>query len=216
MEAEAALSPSATPTNAPTPTISPTPSPNPMEGVVIRALGETNAILPAVQERLAELCYMDTPADGYTNEYNSATKIGVLLFQIKNYTDSTQWDGQLGTGTYELLMSDQAKVYYLGRGDGDDRTKIITKLVHDVKKLQDRLIELGYMSITRASGYYGGSTVEAVQTFQQYHGLSPDGRAGQETLNMLYSEEAMDAKSGKQNDRSKLTPAPLPTAGPIA
>lgn len=208
-----ALSPSPTAAFTPTPipTMTAAPTPNPLDGVVIKSLGETNDLLPVVQERLTELSYMDMPVDGYTSSYDSATKIGVLLFQIKNYEDSTQWDGQLGAGTFELLMSDQAKAYYLGRGDGDDRTKIITKLVKDVKTLQDRLIALGYMSITRASGYYGGSTVEAVQAFQQFHGLSPDGRAGQETLTLLYSEEAMDYKTGKQNDLSKRTPTPAPT-----
>lgn len=208
-------SPSSMITLTPTPNITAIPTQNPLDGIVIKRLGETNDLLPAVQERLTELYYMDMPEGGYTGSYDSATKIGVLLFQIKNYEDSTQWDGQLGAGTYALMMSDQAKAYYLGRGDGDDRTKIITKLVQDVKKLQDRLIALGYMSITRASGYYGSSTVDAVLAFQQFHGLSPDGRAGYETLALLYSEEAMDYKTGKQNDKSKLTPTPSTVPVPM-
>lgn len=214
--AEATPTMSAAPSPSPTPTASPTPTPNPLDGVVIKTLGETNERLPAVQERLAELYYMDTPVDGFTSQYDSATKIGVLLFQIKNYEDSTQWDGQLGAGTYALLMSEQAKPYYLGLGDGDERTKIITKLVKDVKRLQDRLIELGYMSITRASGYYGSSTADAVRTFQQYHGLMADGRAGHETLTLLYSESAIDAKAGKQGGTPGMTPAPPPTESPAA
>ena len=209
---EAAPSPTPAASSTPTPTATVTPTPNPLDSVVIKNLGETNELLPAVQERLVELYYMDAPADGFTSQYSSPTKIGVLLFQIKNYEDSTQWDGQLGAGTYALLMSEQAKPYYLGLGDGDERTKIITKLVNDVKRLQDRLIELGYMTITRASGYYGSSTADAVRTFQKYHGLPSDGRAGQETLHLLYSENAMDVKTGK----SGATPAPLSSASPAA
>ena len=185
-----------------------------MGGISIRAIGEVNDNIPAVQERLVALGYMDMPADGYTSRYGPATKIGVLLFQLKNFADSKQWDGQLGPGTYAMLMSDAAKAYYLGIGDGDSRTKDITKLVNDVKKLQDRLIELGYMDITMASGYYGDATAAAVKTFQQYHGLLQDGRAGQSTLAALYSPEAMDAATGKQNDRSRLPPTPTPSGGP--
>lgn len=213
--ARAVPSPSSMIALTPTPSVTAMPTQNPLDGAVIKNLGETSDLLPSVQERLTELYYMDMTEGGYTDSYDSATKIGVLLFQIKNYEDSTQWDGQLGAGTYALMMSDQAKAYYLGRGDGDDRTKIITKLVQDVKKLQDRLIALGYMSITRASGYYGSSTVDAVLAFQQFHGLSPDGRAGYETLALLYSEEAMDYKTGKQNDKSKLTPTPSTVPVPM-
>ena len=192
------------------------PTDNPLQGTVIKTAGERNAVLPAVQERLAELYYMDTPAGGYTDRYDADTKIAVLLFQIKNYSESLYWDGQLGPGTYALLMSDQAKAYYLERGDGDSRTSNITKLVNDIKRLQDRLIELKYMTITRASGYYGQSTADAVQTFQRYHGLTQDGRAGAETLTMLYSDDAMDAPTGRRNDRSTAPPSPAVTPGPTA
>ena len=202
------------PTATPVPTMEPTPSPDPLGGVSIQKVGENNDMIPAVQERLVTLGYMDMPAGGYTTKYGPATKIGVLLFQIKNFKDMLDWDGQLGPNTYAQLMSDTAKAYYLGIGDGDSRTKDITKLVADVKKLQERLISLGYMDITAASGYYGDSTAVAVKTFQQYHGLLQDGRAGQSTLAMLYSAEAMDAVTGKQNDRSKLPQTPVPSGDP--
>jgi peptidoglycan hydrolase-like protein with peptidoglycan-binding domain len=105
-------------------------------------------------------------------------------------------------------MSDDAKAYYLTRGDGDDRTKVITKLVEDVTDLQNRLIELGYLPAGSATGLYGATTATAVQKFQEYHGLGADGKAGQETLTVLYGSDAMDATTGEANNLSKITPAP--------
>ena len=105
-------------------------------------------------------------------------------------------------------MSDQAKGYFLSRGDGDDRTKVLTKLVEDVTKLQNRLIELGYLTAGSATGLYGNTTVLAVQTFQEYHGLPMDGIAGQETLKLIYSADAMTAAVGKANNKTKMTVSP--------
>ena len=44
----------------------------------------------------------------------------------------------------------------------------------DVKKMQQRLIELGYLE-SGATGYYGSMTVEAVADFQKVIGLSVNG-----------------------------------------
>ncbi len=208
--------PSLAPTNTPAPTEALTPEPAlPTLTEAISKAGTVSDVIPAVQERLVELGYMDMPAEGYTNKYGPATKTAIRLFQMKNLTDYHDWDGVLGNGTYSLLMSSDAKAYYLTRGDGDDRTKIITKLVDDVTALQNRLIELGYLAAGSASGLYGNSTALAVQTFQEYHGLDADGKAGQETLKLIYSAEAMDATTGKANNKSKMSPSPSvsPSAG---
>lgn len=209
--------------NTPTPSLAPTNTPEPTAEVTptpaiaaltenIEVVGTINDLIPAIQERLVELGYMDEPDGGYTNKFGKATKTAIRLFQVKNFTNSDDWDGIIGNGTYTLLMSDDAKAYYLTRGDGDDRTKVITKLVEDVTKLQNRLIELGYLTGT-ATGLYGNTTVLAVQTFQEYHGLPMDGKAGQETLKLLYSAEAMTAEVGKVNNKTKMTPTPGTSAG---
>jgi len=201
--------PSIAPTNTPAPTedVTPTPTPAVLEDNISQ-VGTTSDLIPGIQERLVELGYMDEPEGGYTNLYGSTTKTAIRLFQIKNFDDSADWDGIIGNGTYTLLMSDDAKAYYLARGDGDDRTKVITKLVEDVTDLQNRLIELGYLPSGSATGLYGASTVTAVQKFQEYHGLTSDGKAGQETLAVLYSDDAMDAETGAANNLSKVTPTP--------
>ena len=58
----------------------------------------------------------------------------------------------------------------------------------DVRKLQQRLIELGY-ALPRygADGDYGSETVTAVKAFQRDRGLQVDGVAGEATLAALYA-----------------------------
>ncbi len=210
--------PSMAPTNTPLPTEAVTPTPElPALTENIKQAGATSPLMPDIQKRLVELGYMTEPEGGYTTKYGPTTKTAIRLFQVKNFDDSKNWDGIIGQGTYELLMSDQAKAYYLARGDGDDRTKELTKLVQDVTDLQNRLITLGYLTSGSATGLYGATTVQAVQNFQEYHGLSPiDGKAGQATLKMLYSADAMDATTGKANNRSKMTPTPGVSTDPSA
>ena len=214
----------------PTPSLPPADTPEPvmeamtpeptaavsLNGVVIKTIGEENDIIPTVQERLVTLGYMTMPEGGYTKKYGPTTKTAVRLFQIKNYDDSKQWDGQLGDGTLSLMMSETAKAYYLARGDGDDRTKDITKLVEDVKKIQDRLIALGYLAAGANTGVYGDSTSKAVLTFQQYNGLGADGKAGPATLSLIYTDAALDAVTGKANYDAGITPAPAVTDGTTA
>ncbi len=55
----------------------------------------------------------------------------------------------------------------------------------NVKRLQRRLTELGYLNDT-IDGIYGQKTKRAVERFQYYNGLNSDGVAGQSTQYMLY------------------------------
>jgi peptidoglycan hydrolase-like protein with peptidoglycan-binding domain len=55
--------------------------------------------------------------------------------------------------------------------------------------------------------------VLAVQTFQEYHGLPMDGIAGQETMKLIYSAEAMTATVGKANNKTKMTVSPSANPG---
>lgn len=59
-----------------------------------------------------------------------------------------------------------------------------------VASLQDRLMTLGYLDIDEPTSFYGEATSYAVQLFQRQHGLETDGLAGQETLSLLFSENA--------------------------
>ena len=55
----------------------------------------------------------------------------------------------------------------------------------DVRTLQQKLIELGYLK-GKADGIYGPLTRDAVIRFQKAKGLAADGIAGPQTLNALY------------------------------
>lgn len=59
----------------------------------------------------------------------------------------------------------------------------------DVVKLQERLIELGYLTGT-ADGDFGSKTRDAVKEFQRCADLTVDGKAGKQTQQALFSENA--------------------------
>ncbi len=59
-----------------------------------------------------------------------------------------------------------------------------------VASLQKRLMELEYFENDAVTSYYGPVTEFAVELFQRAHDLQVDGIAGEETLSLLYSEEA--------------------------
>lgn len=68
----------------------------------------------------------------------------------------------------------------LGRGLEND----------EVKALQERLIELGYLKEGQADGVFGRGTEKAVEAFQEKNDLEADGVAGEKTLSLLYSGNA--------------------------
>ena len=56
----------------------------------------------------------------------------------------------------------------------------------DVRKLQEKLIELRYLPEGSADGAYGRKTAAAVKKFQYYNGLKQDGIAGRATQTNLF------------------------------
>ena len=56
----------------------------------------------------------------------------------------------------------------------------------EVRKLQEKLIELGYLPEGAADGAYGRQTYNAVRKFQYYNGLAQDGIAGRATQTNLF------------------------------
>lgn len=59
----------------------------------------------------------------------------------------------------------------------------------DVKLLQERLVELRYL--TSVSGAYDTATITAVKLFQNVHGLDADGLAGELTFTQLFASNAL-------------------------
>lgn len=85
-----------------------------------------------------------------------------------------------------------------------------------VRKLQARLIELGYLGGT-VDGVYGLNTRRAVMRFQEKNGLTKDGVAGDQTLTILYESPNVVANT-KVTAAPSSSPAvlPSPAASPEA
>ena len=69
----------------------------------------------------------------------------------------------------------------------------------EVKRLQQRLKDLGYLS-GKVDGQYGGGTKRAVIAFQRRNGLTTDGSAGQETQEKLYAADAVPAPAEEKTN----------------
>ncbi|MFH1879904.1 MAG: peptidoglycan-binding protein [Bacillota bacterium] len=141
-------------------------------------LGSTGDQVKIMQNRLIYLGYLSGTADGVFAE---TTEAGVVAFQKRHNMSA---DGVAGPDTLELLYSSAAKraydvVAHLGAlrlgmsGDG-------------VRGLQQRLKDLNYYTGS-VDGDFGQGTYAAVVAFQSANGLTPDGVAGKDTLNKLYS-----------------------------
>ncbi len=147
-----------------------TPAPEP--DVELRE-GMDSESVRALQQRLMELGYIDI--DEPTAHFGPATDFALQLFQRQH---GLQVDGILGGETKRVLFSEAGRPYTLFEGARG----------HDVEAFQERLHELGLLE--HATGYYGTDTVKAVTTFQKLNKLHEDGKAGEHTLDMIFSSKA--------------------------
>lgn len=83
----------------------------------------------------------------------------------------------------------------------------------DVQKLQQRLIELGYLN-DRADGSYGNNTKNAVSAFQEENDLEPDGVASPETQAVLFNEGALSVDGELADAFIETEIAAAPTEAP--
>ena len=103
-------------------------------------------------------------------------------------------------------ISPNPKYHNLAQGDRGD----------DVRALQERLIELGYLPEGAADGAYGGQTRNAVRRFQYYNSLQVDGIAGRATQTnmfenpdvMPYPGQATETPPAEETPGAVLTPEP--------
>ena len=178
-------------------------------------LGSTGSEVRRLQTRLQSLGYYKGVVDG---DFGEGTEIAVKSFQQQN---GLTVDGKAGTKTIERLYSSSAKSapskntptptprrtatptprvtavpdtdVYLENGSSGTK----------VRTLQNRLIELGWLA-GKADGSYGGATEYAVKAFQKKHGLWEDGKAGPDTLTLLYSTRAAKSSSAVASIGSTL------------
>lgn len=65
----------------------------------------------------------------------------------------------------------------------------------DVKSLNERLASLGYLAEDKVSDKFSADTKKAVQAFQKANGLTSDGICGSKTLEAIYGDDAIKAKT---------------------
>ncbi len=89
---------------------------------------------------------------------------------------------------------------------------------NNVRKLQNALIELGYLPAGSADSAYGYQTYNAVKAFQKANGLTIDGVAGPMTLTCLYENAhvigvATETPVPTATPTPSLPPLPTPESG---
>lgn len=164
-------------------------------------LGDDNPYVQELQKRLIDLGYLSGRAD---SKFEQSTYDAVKAFQKAN--KMTQ-DGIAGGETQRVMYSESAVAASGGTvatatnatsTETPSSTSTTATLLRrgdkgeDVRKLQERLIELGYLS-GKADGTYGASTESAVKAFQKKSNLNTDGKAGSVTQALMYSSGALKA-----------------------
>lgn len=137
--------------------------------------GVEHPIVASLQQRLMDLGFMDN--DEPTQYFGNVTEMAVKTFQRQN---NLAQDGIVGPETLNAIMTPAAKYYAVSKGvDGED-----------IRRIQNRLYELGYLATADlVTGHFGDTTEEAVIKLQEVNGLNNDGKVGRQTINLLYSEE---------------------------
>ena len=167
-------------------------------------VGSNGSEVRRMQTRLKELGYYKGSVDG---DFGTGTEDAVRAFQQQN---GLTVDGKAGSYTLDKLYSSSARRAPSSVTPTPRRTATPTPratAVPDtdvyletgstgskVRTLQTRLIELGWLSGS-ADGSYGDATAYAVKAFQKKHGLWEDGKAGPDTLTLLYSSRAARSSS---------------------
>ncbi len=140
--------------------------------------GDTNSQVPAIQERLMDLHYMD--ADEPTDYYGEMTWYATSLFQRGH---GLLVDGVAGYETLTLLFSEGATPYLVRKGDYG----------FDIKMINKRLIELGYLDDGDTGKNFNEDTDLAIRVFQGRNKLSQDGIVGYNTTQVLFNGDAKPA-----------------------
>ena len=206
--ADANRPPAFRPTGEPAPRPTPEPTPVPTPEPIMQA-GSSGDEVKALQNRLRELGFMTGGADGV---YGPVTEDAVkalrgYLDQIAReetpeFIETINAQHEAAPEAEALLTEDEPTPDYPGtvdqtlwnglQGDGFVVFRQTVKAGAqgpETKRLQTRLISLGYLS-GGADGLAGSATEGAILAFQSANGLSADGVAGEKTQKALFSAGA--------------------------
>lgn len=162
--------------------------------------GDTSGEVSKLQQRLMDLNYMDP--DEPTEYYGPQTSYAIQLFQRKH---KLQIDGIAGPETLKMIYASDAKSY----------TVYLEDKGTDVTEIQKRLKELGYLKST-PTGFFGTDTANAVKSFQKRNSLATDGNVGENTREVLYSEDAKKASKPAPAKSTTTTSAKMADKAPDA
>ena len=156
-------------------------------GEYILQKGDSGELVKELQADLKTLGFYKNSCDG---NFGDQTKDAVIAFQKAN---SLTADGVAGTSTLKKIAAqvDKATEKEETVQPSDGTLKKGDKGA-EVKKLQQRLKELGYYKPSCDSSY-GSQTVTAVKKFQANNGLEQTGIADPATQKKLYADSAIDA-----------------------
>ena len=175
--------------------------------------GDKGIIVRSIQSMLQMKGYSVT----VNGTYDSKTVSAMKAFQKKN---GLKADGICGEDTQKLLFGNGLTASATATPKPTAAPTPLPELVKpratvrkgssgsDAKLVQQRLIDLGYLS-GRADGEFGTQSVEALKDFQQNNKLVADGVAGSGTNAVLFSWLALAADE-------KPTTLPTPTPTPAA
>ena len=153
-------------------------------------LGFQGDDITKIQYRLYNLGYL-TESGQINGTFDQDTETAVKKLQEVN---KLTIDGTVGQTTYNLLYSDEVKANIIALGEQSEI----------VKKYQNRLIALGYLS-GEADGNFGLSTQNAIRAFQSRNDQVVDGYLGPDTRNLMDSDNAkpFGMRLGEQSDDVK-------------
>ncbi len=195
-----------TPTPKPTPRYTPTPRPTATPRVnpnLYLKVGMSGSDVRKMQERLIQLGYLSGNASA---RFDAVTEQAVYAFQRRNVSYA---DGIAGPMTLEKLYSSSARGTSSSAGVIGMTLERGVKDPAAVRRLQQKLKDLRYYT-GAIDGDFGVSTEAAVRAFQAANGLRVDGKAGDSTMQRLFSSNAIGAGSGTQPTApGNATPIPF-------
>lgn len=174
--------PTATPTPAPTagptptPTPTPPPAPAPASTVTTLQLNSKSTAVKNLEKRLVALGYHYALP---TTLYDSITVASVKAFQKRAGLTVT---GKADAVTQERLTASSAPRSATSYQQGSSGS--------NVKRIQARLIKLGYLVSGSDDGKFGPKTTAAVKRFQKKASLTVDGKVGSKTVAKLFNSAA--------------------------
>ncbi len=139
--------------------------------------GVSDPTVAYIQQLLMDLGFMESAEP--TQYYGSITTQAVKLFQRQN---ELKEDGVLGEESLGILLSGEAKHYTAKLGmEGED-----------IRRIQQRLYELGYLDSKKSiNGRFDEATDKAVKALQAANWLDADGKVGEMTIELMYSDEVV-------------------------